>query len=102
MIQKNVKKIIVDPGFGFAKTIEQNFKILRNLDQLLCFNFPLLVGLSRKSMIYKTLQSSPQQALIGTTVLHTIALSKGANILRVHDIREAKETIALFEKTYNT
>ncbi len=99
LTQKNIKKIILDPGFGFAKTLDQNFCILNHLNELLCFNYPLLVGLSRKSMVYKLLDTTSQHALNGTTVLHTLALYKGANILRVHDVKEAKETITLFNKT---
>ena len=94
-----VKDIIGDPGFGFAKTIEQNYKILDNLEFFDILKVPLLVGLSRKSMVYKTLEIEPDNALNGTTVLNTIALLKGANILRVHDVREAFEAIELVRKT---
>ncbi len=90
--------IIIDPGFGFAKTVEQNYEILQKLDYFNIMELPLLVGVSRKSMIYKTLDNSPQEALNGTTVLNTIALQKGANILRVHDVKEAIECVALVEK----
>ncbi len=90
--------IIIDPGFGFAKTVEQNYEILQKLDYFNILELPLLVGVSRKSMIYKTLDNSPQEALNGTTVLNTIALQKGANILRVHDVKEAIECVALVEK----
>ncbi len=93
-----VKDIIVDPGFGFAKTVEQNYFILSHLEQMRILELPLMVGLSRKSMIWKTLESSPEEALNGTTVLHTIALMKGADILRVHDVREATECIKLIRK----
>jgi dihydropteroate synthase len=93
-----VKDIIIDPGFGFAKTIEQNFEILGRLDHFQIFGKPMLAGLSRKSMIWKTLGKSPDEALNGTTALNAIALQKGASILRVHDVREAKETIELLEK----
>lgn len=89
--------LIVDPGFGFAKTIAQNFELLDKLDQLKLTGLPMLVGLSRKSMIYKTLNTSAQKALNGTTALHTIALQKGAKILRVHDVKEAVECIKLVE-----
>lgn len=92
---KGQKDIIVDPGFGFGKTLEENFSILKNLDQLQCLNLPILVGVSRKSMIWKTLELSADNCLNGTTVLNTIALSKGTNILRVHDVKEAIETIKL-------
>jgi dihydropteroate synthase len=90
--------IIIDPGFGFAKTREQNFELLNNLELLQLADKPLLVGISRKSMIYKTLNSTPQQALNGTTALNMIALSKGANILRVHDVKEAVECVTLYNQ----
>ena len=95
-----IKDIILDPGFGFSKTIDQNFKLLTQLEQLNLFNLPLLVGVSRKSMIYKTLGISPEESLNGTTVLNTIALMKGASILRVHDVKEAKQTIRLMCNLY--
>jgi dihydropteroate synthase len=91
-----VKDVIIDPGFGFSKTIEQNFSVLKNLDKFSIVGKPVLVGLSRKSMIWKTLGVRAGEALNGTTALHTIALSKGADILRVHDVREAREVIKLF------
>lgn len=87
--------IIIDPGFGFGKTLEHNYQILNQLDIFKLFELPILVGLSRKSMIYKALDTTPKQALNGTTVLNTIAIMKGANILRVHDVKEAIETIKL-------
>jgi dihydropteroate synthase len=90
-----VKDIIIDPGFGFAKTLEQNFQLLKNLNYFKLFDKPILAALSRKSMIWKTLNSSPEEALNGTTVLNTIALLNGANILRVHDVKEAREIIQL-------
>jgi len=90
--------IIVDPGFGFAKNAAQSFELLQNLELLKNLDTPLLVGVSRKSMIYKTLNTTPQEALNGTTALHMIALSKGAHILRVHDVREAVECVKLTEK----
>lgn len=90
-----LKDIIVDPGFGFAKTIEQNFLLLKNLDYYRIFGRPLLVGLSRKSLIWKTLLKQPDDALNGTTALNTIAVIKGANILRVHDVKEAIEIVKL-------
>ena len=89
--------IILDPGFGFGKTLEQNYFILENLHVFSVFNLPLLVGVSRKSMIYKLLDTTPQEALNGTTVLNTIAIQKGARILRVHDVKEAKETIRIIQ-----
>ena len=90
-----VNDIIIDPGFGFAKTTNQNFDILKNLTYLKKLDKPLLVGVSRKSMIYKTLNLSPIDSLNGSTVLHTISLMKGANIIRVHDVKEANECIRL-------
>lgn len=90
-----VNDIIIDPGFGFGKTMEQNYQIMSELEKLQILDLPLLVGVSRKSMIYKLLNVSPSAALNGTTVLHTVALQKGAKILRVHDVREAVETIKI-------
>ena len=92
-----VTNIILDPGFGFSKSTQQNFELLNNLGQLKVLNLPLLVGLSRKSMIYKTLEIDAVKSLNGTTVLNTIALQQGASILRVHDVTEAKEAIKLLE-----
>ncbi|WP_100615992.1 dihydropteroate synthase [Confluentibacter citreus] len=89
--------IIVDPGFGFAKTREQSFELLNHLELFKMLEKPMLVGVSRKSMIYKTLQTTPENTLNGTTVLNTIALQKGASILRVHDVKEAMECIKLVE-----
>lgn len=93
-----VNDIIIDPGFGFGKTIGHNFQLLKYLDDFKIFELPILVGVSRKSMIYKFLDITPEMALNGTTALNTLALSGGANILRVHDVKEAKETIRLFNK----
>ena len=90
-----INDFIIDPGFGFAKTVKQNFELMSNLELFQMLELPLLVGISRKSMIYKTLETSADFALNGTTVLNTIALQKGANILRVHDVKEAMETIKL-------
>lgn len=90
--------LIVDPGFGFAKTIDQNFEILKHLKHFKNLDLPILVGLSRKSMIYKTLESTPEEALNGTSVLHTYSLMQGANILRAHDVRHAKECVELFSR----
>ena len=87
--------VIIDPGFGFGKTLEQNYQLIKELDKLLVLDLPMLVGVSRKSMIYKLLDGTPSTALNGTTVLHTVALQKGASILRVHDVREAVETIKI-------
>ncbi|HEY9489624.1 MAG TPA: dihydropteroate synthase [Chryseosolibacter sp.] len=94
--QLEVKDIIIDPGFGFSKTIEQNFNLLQSLEKFSILEKPVLVGLSRKSMIWKTLQIDPAEALNGTTTLNAMALLKGADILRVHDVREAREVIKLF------
>ena len=96
-----VNDIIIDPGFGFGKTTAHNFELLAHLNEFGIFELPILVGLSRKSMVYKTLATTPQEALNGTTVLHTIALNKGANILRVHDIREAVEAVKLWQEVKN-
>jgi dihydropteroate synthase len=90
-----INDIIVDPGFGFSKDIPQNFELLSNLKKFKILEVPILVGLSRKSTIYKTLNCTPQQALNGTTVLNTMAIANGANILRVHDVKEAVESIKL-------
>jgi dihydropteroate synthase len=90
-----VKDIIIDPGFGFAKTREQNFQILNHLEELQILGQPILAGLSRKSMVWKTLDQRPEDALNGTTALNTIALLKGADILRVHDVKEAVEVVKL-------
>jgi len=90
---KGVTDVVLDPGFGFGKTVEENFRILSQLSALRRFGRPLLVGVSRKSMIYKTLCATPEEALNGTTVLHTFALLHGADILRVHDVREAVECV---------
>lgn len=88
---------IIDPGFGFAKTLEQNYDLLSKLELLKLLEQPMLVGVSRKSMIYKLLETTPNEALNGTTVLNTIALQKGASILRVHDVKEAMECVKLVE-----
>ncbi len=90
-----INDIIIDPGFGFAKTNKQNYEVLSNLDLFKILEFPILAGMSRKSMIYKSLDCTPEFALNGTTVLNTIALQKGANILRVHDVKEAIECVNL-------
>jgi dihydropteroate synthase len=94
--QLEVSDIVIDPGFGFSKTIEQNFDILNHLEKFSIVGRPLLVGLSRKSMVWKTLNVKAEDALNGTTALNTMALLKGADILRVHDVREAREVIKLF------
>ena len=89
------KDIILDPGFGFGKTLEQHYSLLNNMEQLLEFNLPLLVGVSRKSMIFKLFGTSPAEALNGTSVINTISLLKGASILRVHDVRECVEAVSI-------
>jgi len=98
---KGIQQLILDPGFGFSKSMNDNFRLLEQLDDLKTLSFPVLVGISRKRMIWKTLGSSPQEALNGTTALNTIALLKGASILRVHDVREAVEAIRLVQRTIN-
>lgn len=93
-----INDLIVDPGFGFAKTIEQNYEVMQKLELFHNLEMPLLIGISRKSMIHKTLGISAEEALNGTTFLNTIALTKGAQILRVHDVKEAVECVKLFQK----
>ncbi len=93
--QLGVADIMIDPGFGFAKTIAHNFELLKHLELLKVLNQPMVIGLSRKSMIWKTLNTDPENALNGTTVLNTIALLKGASILRIHDVKEAVEAVKL-------
>ena len=93
-----VNDVIVDPGFGFGKTLDDNYRLMAHLEELHLLECPLLVGVSRKSMIYKHLDITPTEALNGTTVLHTIALTKGAHILRVHDVKAAREAILITEK----
>ena len=93
------KDIILDPGFGFGKTLEQNFQLLSELEKLLVMELPLLVGMSRKRMVWQTLKVTPDESLNGTTVLNTVALQKGASILRVHDVREAVEAVRLTSAT---
>lgn len=90
------KDIIIDPGFGFGKTLEHNYMLMNKLEEFQIFELPILVGISRKSMIYRLLGNTPEEALNGTTVLNTISLMKGANILRVHDVKEACETVKIF------
>ena len=92
-----INNIIIDPGFGFGKSESHNYELLKNLRDLKKFNYPILVGLSRKSMIYKKLNASPEFALNGTTAVHAWALERGAKILRVHDVKEAKECITLWK-----
>lgn len=92
-----INDIIIDPGFGFAKTLQQNYEVLGKMELFKMAGLPVLAGMSRKSMIYKLLGITPQESLNGTSVLNTIALHKGANILRVHDVKEAVETVKLFQ-----
>lgn len=94
---RGVKDIILDPGFGFGKTLSHNYELLQHLEELQVFGLPVLVGVSRKSMIYKLLDGTPEDALNGTTVLNTIALTKGANILRVHDVKPSVEAVKIFQ-----
>jgi len=89
------KDIILDPGFGFGKTLEENYELMASMEKLLVMELPLLVGVSRKSMIWRLLETEPANALNGTTALHAVALMKGASILRVHDIKEAVECVKL-------
>jgi dihydropteroate synthase len=98
--QAGVKDIIIDPGFGFGKSVQDNFELLRRLDEFRIAALPVLVGLSRKSMIWKTLDISPAEALTGTAALNMTALMKGATLLRVHDVKEARQVVTLFEKIY--
>ena len=93
-----VKDIILDPGFGFGKTLEENYTLMNEMEKLQVLKLPLLVGISRKSMIYKLLGGDPTTSLNGTTVLNTISLLKGADILRVHDVKEAAEAVKIFEE----
>lgn len=97
-----VNDIIVDPGFGFGKTLDENYYLMQHLEELHLFECPLLVGVSRKSMIYKHLGCTPEEALNGTTALHTIALMKGAHILRVHDVKAAIEAVKIVDKLKET
>jgi dihydropteroate synthase len=96
--QKGVEQIILDPGFGFAKTADQNFKLLQELDLFSTLEYPILLGISRKSFIYKTLGTKAENSLAGTTFLHAFGLEKGAKILRVHDVKPAIDSITLFEE----
>lgn len=96
-----VNDVIIDPGFGFSKTLQQNYKLLHDLEVLHRFNRPILIGISRKSMIFRALDSTPDDALNGTTVINTIALLAGASILRVHDVRQAVEAVKLTNLTIN-
>jgi dihydropteroate synthase len=94
----NVNNIIIDPGFGFSKSIEQNYELLKNLSKFITFEKPILVGLSRKSMLWKVLDCEPKDTLTATTVVNTMALINGASILRVHDVKQAADTIKIFNQ----
>ena len=91
-----VSDVILDPGFGFGKTLEENYSLLNDIDRLKVLGLPLLVGISRKSMLYRVLDTTPEQVLNATTAANSVALTKGANILRVHDVKEAVETVRIF------
>lgn len=97
--QLGIKQFIIDPGFGFGKTVQQNYSLLHNLAQFKKYDVPILIGLSRKSMIQNVLNCTADEALNGTSILNTIALLNGANILRVHDVKEAKEVVQLVKET---
>jgi dihydropteroate synthase len=99
--QKGLSKIIIDPGFGFGKTLEHNYQLLNNLEELHTLELPLLVGISRKSMVYKVLETDAKNSLNGTTAIHALCLSKGATILRVHDVKEAVECVKLINFAKN-
>ncbi len=98
--QGGVRDIILDPGFGFGKTVDHNYEMLRRLKEFGIAGLPLLVGLSRKSMIWRTLNITPDEALVGTAALNMVALMGGASVLRVHDVKEAREVVTLYEKIY--
>lgn len=98
LFRLGVNDVILDPGFGFSKTLTQNYELMRHLGDFRILGLPLLVGVSRKSMIYKLLETTPEESLNGTTVLHTYALLQGADILRVHDVRAAKEAIRIVQQ----
>ena len=91
------KDIILDPGFGFGKTVDENYQVMNELERMQMLHLPVLVGISRKSMIYKLMGTTPEDSLNGTTVLNTISLIKGANILRVHDVKEAVECVKIVQ-----
>ena len=97
---EGVTDIILDPGFGFAKKLEQNYELFSKISMLRVFDLPILVGISRKSMIYKALNTSPEESLSGTIALNALALQQGAAILRVHDVKEARETVEIFKRLY--
>ena len=96
------KDIILDPGFGFGKTVEQNYAVMQELERMQMLHLPLLVGISRKSMIYRLLGTTPEESLNGTTMLNTFSLQKGADILRVHDVKEAVEVVKMYASLVNS
>ena len=100
--KRGIADVIIDPGFGFGKTLEQNYRLLQDLQVLQCLHAPILVGVSRKSMLYKALDTTPDQVLPATIAAQTMALERGANILRVHDVVAAKQTISIHQITYNS
>jgi dihydropteroate synthase len=95
------KDIVLDPGFGFGKTLEQNYAVMQELERMQMLHLPLLVGISRKSMIYRLLGITPEASLNGTTVINTLALTKGASILRVHDVKEAVEVVNIYKQCFS-
>ena len=99
LVSKGVKDIVIDPGFGFGKTVEQNYYLIKHLEIFSIFNFPILVGVSRKSMIQHILDTTPAESLSGTVTLNTMALEQKASILRVHDVKQCSETLKLFNTT---
>lgn len=100
--KRGIADVIIDPGFGFGKTLEQNYRLLQNLQVLECLHAPILVGISRKSMLYKPLATTPDQVLPATIAAHTLALERGAHILRVHDVAAAKQAIRIHQLTHNS
>lgn len=100
--QRGIVDVIIDPGFGFGKTLEQNYRLLQNLQVLECLHSPILVGVSRKSMLYKPLDATPDQVLPATVAAHTLALERGAHILRVHDVAAAKQAICIHQLTHSS
>jgi dihydropteroate synthase len=101
LVAKGVKDIIIDPGFGFGKTLEQNYYLINHLNSFSMLDFPIIVGISRKSMVWETLETSPAESLTGTIVLHTLLLRHGVSILRVHDVKESAETIKIFNTLHS-
>ncbi len=102
LVEMGAKDIIIDPGFGFAKTLEQNYELLAKMSYFEELGFPLLLGVSRKSMIYRLLDTTPEEALNGTTAVHMLGLLNGASILRVHDVKEAVEAVKIFKQYQNS